>query len=338
MAISKLSSIPIIDISAFWKEDATAAEKGAVASTIRDACENVGFLVVKGHPVPSEVIRTALHAAHELYKLPLDRKLEYMADREVAIYTGYVGGKGCPKYKDGPVKGSVEDQSQDSNGPRGQQAVSKDGDLRETYRINRYPRGLENNVFPSEKDVPGFKQALTTYYQNMEKFGQIMLRMIALSLGLSEEYFLPMFANHSSNLMSAKYFKTEDDGGAKRKGAHTDAGIFTILLQDDTEGYCAGGLQVQTVNSEWVDVPVIPGTYVINIGDTMMRWTNDMFLSSMHQVVNSNMHADRHSLIFFQQANPDTVIKCLEPCRGASGPKYPPIVSQKYFDDKMTRT
>mmetsp|Transcript_15157 Transcript_15157/g.24948 ORF Transcript_15157/g.24948 Transcript_15157/m.24948 type:complete len:362 (-) Transcript_15157:92-1177(-) len=333
---TKTRTIPVIDISNFWRPDSTQSDRAAVVSNVRKACQEIGFLIVSGHTVPSDVIRSALDAAHRFYDLPQEKKLKYMAEKDIALFTGYVGGRGLPKYKGGPIKETGE--SKDSGTQRGEKALAKDGDLRETYRINRYPRGLPANIFPSEEDCPGFRDAFVAYYKEMEKLSRILLSMLALAMGLPEDYFVPYFAHHASNLMSAKYFRTSDVRGAKRKGAHTDAGIFTVLLQDDTEAYCAGGLQVKTVDDHWIEVPVLAGTFVCNIGDLLMRWTNDMLLSSFHQVVNQNMDMDRHSLIFFQQPNPETVIECLETCKGTTGPRYPPVVSHDYFMEKMTKT
>ncbi|KAJ3331428.1 hypothetical protein HDU93_009768, partial [Gonapodya sp. JEL0774] len=256
-------AIPVIDIAPFWQGGSEEARLNVVKE-VKSACENIGFLIIKGHPVPPKTIEAALSTAHDFYTLPLEKKCKYMAEREIALYTGYVGGRGSPKYKGGPIKGSESDHSRDHDGPRGEAALSKDGDLRETYRINRYPKGLENNIFP-EDSVPGFKESWSEYYSKVEEFGRVMLRIIALGLDLPEDYFVKFFDNHPSNLMSAYYFRTSADEPNNRKGAHTDAGIFTILLQDSSPGYGAGGLQVQTVNDVWIDVPVIEGTYVLNI-------------------------------------------------------------------------
>jgi isopenicillin N synthase-like dioxygenase len=123
--------------------------------------------------------------------------------------------------------------------------------------------------------------------------------------------------------------------GQLRAGAHTDYGGFTILSGEDVPG----GLQVLTRSGEWIDVPTRPHVFVVNIGDLLMRWTNDRWLSNMHRVVNppagdARSHA-RLSIAFFNHPNYDALIECL-PSQGAS--KHAPVLSGEYRDLKYAKT
>jgi len=109
-------------------------------------------------------------------------------------------------------------------------------------------------------------------------------------------------------------------------GAHSDYGCCTILAQD-----MAGGLQLLSKTGKWINVPCVPDTLVINIGDMMQRWTNDCFKSTIHRVLNPNEN-HRFSMPFFFEPNFEAVVECIESCHGSTGPKYPPIK----FGDHLT--
>ena len=123
--------------------------------------------------------------------------------------------------------------------------------------------------------------------------------------------------------------------GQLRARAHTDYGGFTILSGEDVPG----GLQVRTRRERWIDVPTSPTTFVVNIGDLLMRWTNDRWLSNMHRVVNPSAadapHVPRISIAFFNHPNYDTLIECL-PSQGLA--KHPPVRSGEYRDVKYAKT
>ena len=101
---------------------------------------------------------------------------------------------------------------------------------------------------------------------------------------------------------------------------HKDEVAFTILAQDDV-----GGLQIRVGDDDWLDATPVPGAFVINIGDTMARWTNDRFASTWHRVVNLSGR-ERYSIPFFFRPNVDAVITCLPSCQGPDNPpRYEPI-------------
>src|SRR5262249_38886665 len=123
--------------------------------------------------------------------------------------------------------------------------------------------------------------------------------------------------------------------GQLRAGAHTDYGGFTILSGEDVPG----GLQVRTRDGRWVDVATTPTTFVVNIGDLLMRWTNDRCLANMHRVLNPPAVGEpgraRLSIAFFNHPNYDALIECL----ASQGPaKHPPVLSGEYRDTKYAKT
>lgn len=107
-----------------------------------------------------------------------------------------------------------------------------------------------------------------------------------------------------------------------------------MLLQDQT-----GGLQVwDNLSSEWVDVTPIAGAYVVNLGNMMMRWTNDRYLSNLHRVINKGGH-ERFSVPFFFSGNPNYTVKCLPSCADPQiGAKYPPVMVHDWMSGRFADT
>ena len=121
--------------------------------------------------------------------------------------------------------------------------------------------------------------------------------------------------------------------GGSAPGPHTDYGCLTILAQDSV-----GGLQVRNAAGEWVAAPPVPGAFVVNIGDQMARWTNDVFAATHHRVINLSGR-ERYSMPFFFEPNYDAVISCLDTCRSADHPaKYADVVAGEYLLSRFNDT
>jgi isopenicillin N synthase-like dioxygenase len=175
----------------------------------------------------------------------------------------------------------------------------------------------------------------------MGQLAQTLMRIFALALNLDEAFFDNRIDRHISRLRVRNYpaQKAPPVPGQIRAGAHSDYGSLTILAAENKPG----GLQVCNAEGEWVDVPVIPGCYIINIGDLMARWTNDAWVSTLHRVVNPPVDAGedsrRQSLVFFHNPNYDTNIACLPTCLAAGEePRYSTITSGDYLRQSFMTT
>ena len=120
-------------------------------------------------------------------------------------------------------------------------------------------------------------------------------------------------------------------------GAHSDYGTLTVLHIEDAPG----GLQVETPGGRWIDVPAVPDAFVINLGDLMMRWTNDRWISTKHRVRCPPAEVSdrsRMSIAFFHQPNYDAVCEVIPTClKPGEAPRYPAITSGQHWLDKTLK-
>jgi isopenicillin N synthase-like dioxygenase len=163
------------------------------------------------------------------------------------------------------------------------------------------------------------------YFRTMEALGQKLLPVYALALDLPRDYFVPLFEGAHINLRLSHYpANAAAEDNQFGIAPHADAGFLTMLPQS-----AVPGLEIRTASGSWLAAPPLPGSYLVNTGDTLNRWTNGRFLSTPHRASN-NSGRERYAMPFFYDPNTDTVIRCLPTCQGPDNPpKYPP---QTYGD------
>jgi isopenicillin N synthase-like dioxygenase len=316
LAAAKISrsEIPVIDLGPFLR--GTAADRAEAAKKIGDACRNIGFFYVTNHGVPETLIAQTYAEARRFFSLSPAVKAE-VAIEHSACHRGYFS----------------------TGGENLDPARQKTGDLKEGYKIGRdlgahHPLVLANtplhgpNQWPA--NLPGWRETMTAYFDAMESLGREMLHAFALALDLAETYFDGWLSAPMTTLGPLHYppqtgHITQAQIGA---GAHTDYGCLTLLAQDN-----AGGLQVRNAAGNWVDAPPIPGSFVVNIGDMMERWTNGVFTSTLHRVINTSGR-ERYSLPFFFDPDFNTPVACLDTCLG-NGAKFPATTAGQHLLDKI---
>ena len=317
-----MTHVPVIDLApARLGGD---AERRQVAAAIDGACRDIGFFAITGHGVPDALVTRLRRVAHEFFELPMSEKL---ASRHPVAGTnrGYhpVGGEALSKANDAAAPPDLKEFFH--VGP-----VDVGGDAYYTSAGGR-PH-FAPNIWPSRP--PEFERAATDYYRVMSDLISFLMRLAALALDVDERFFDEK-VDRSIGTMRLNYYPAQGvapQPGQLRASAHTDYGGFTILSGEDVPG----GLQVRTRGGDWVDVPTSPTSFVVNIGDLLMRWTNDRWLSNLHRVVNPPPASGaRLSIAFFNHPNYDVLIECL-PSQGPA--RHPPVRSGEYRDLKYAKT
>ena len=194
------------------------------------------------------------------------------------------------------------------------------------------------NVWP--KALPEMRAVWERYFAEMSEVSRQVMRIFAIALNLDIDFFEDKINEHISMFRAVNYpdQPTPPLPGQLRAGAHTDYGSLTLLRQEQRPG----GLQVMTKSGEWFDVPAVKGALVVNIGDLMSEWTNDLWVSTLHRVVNPPRDAAndsrRISLVFFHQPNYDAMISCLPTClQPGETAKHAPMSSGEHLFSKFVK-
>ena len=311
-------SLPVIDIGDLKSPDLSTRRK--VADKLRSACADKGFFYISHHGIADELIAEVMAQAESLFALPAERKAQLDKSRSRAN-RGYEPMKGQtletgtpPDLKEGFYIGP----ELDADDPRVVAGKFNHGP-------NQWPSGL-----------PGFRPVMERYFEAMVTLSQSLMRSLALSLDLPEDHFDDFNQDPFATLRLLHYPPQPSGAEPNQKGAgaHTDFGGLTLLKQDDV-----GGLQVlDQACGEWIYAPPLPGTYVVNLGDMIARWTNDRYRSTLHRVVNSSGR-ERYSIPFFYSGNPDHLVECIPGCLAAGeSPKYPPTTVEAHLRDMYRKT
>ena len=189
------------------------------------------------------------------------------------------------------------------------------------------------NQWPAE--LPGFRDAVLGYVAAVEQVARRLTAAIALAFDLDEHWFDPHFRRPTTWLRLLHYPPLPDPLPSDLYGSapHTDYGFLTVLAQDDT-----GGLEVRARDGGWIPAPPLPGTFVVNVADMLMRWTNGILTSTPHRVRNVSGR-DRYSVPFFFDPSMDTLIEALPTCVPAgSAPKYEPVHYGGLSDGRIDRS
>lgn len=313
--------IPAIDISPFSSHD--PVDRLRVARQWDEAFSTIGFALVSGHGISEK-------AQDELYRL--SRAFFARPTQEKMVLDGGpgLGYEAFQAAKLGQTKGGKT--AADLVEALMLQAPEWD-------RRGELPLDAPRNLWPDEPK--GFRRAVGNYVQQAFVLAQTLMRISALALGLEEAFFGAYYDRMMHNLRLAFYPEQSEPPlpGQLRNGPHTDFTGFTILRQDSAPG----GLQVLSPAGDWIDVPPVPGTLVINSGDLLQRWTNDRWRSNLHRVANPRPgladQATRLSIVLFTGPNADATVECLPTCCSTNNPaRYGPTIAQDYLMQKIRET
>lgn len=317
-----MSRVPLVDIDPFL--NGSDADRDAVARRVDAACRDSGFLMVTGHGVPVELMARYEKHLTDFFALPLEEKQRIGVTRD--SNRGYRGRDATALAHS---RGDYTPPDLMERFTTGRTDIPADD-----YHRARAHNHFQPNRWPAD---PDFAQTAIAYYAAMERLAADLMRVFARALDLQEDHFVPFCDRHISHLV-ANYYPDRTQAAAAgqfRAGAHTDFGALTLLHPARSPR----GLQVQTADGGWEDVVHVPGSFIVNIGDLMARWTNDRWVSTMHRVVPPASAGDRMSIAFFLQPNDDAPISCLPTCTDAAHPpRYETVTSGEHYQMKSNRS
>ncbi len=307
-------AIPLVDFSKLTSDD--PSQRQSFVSDLGKAFHEIGFVGVVNHGIPKGLVDDFYRACRSFFALPVEVKRRY----EVP---GMAGQRGYTSFGKEHAK---------------QAAV---GDLKEFFQIGQEP--LDEQGRPSEEpsanptvvEVPDFLVLGMELYRAFERTGASLLQAIALHLSLDENYFDRHIRNGTSILRAIHYPPiTTAPRNAMRAEQHEDINLITLLV-----GASAGGLQVLSMEGEWLDVVPEQDEIVINVGDMLQRLTNNYLRSTTHRVVNPpphEWHVPRLSIPFFLHPQSGMDLRCLPSCVSEDRPlAYEPITAGDYLAERL---
>ena len=306
-------NIPAVDLSEFTQGN--AEQKKAFVEQLGKAYEEVGFVAVKNHGIPDDLIADLYKYVQQFFSLPSDKKRSYEIP-ELAGQRGYTSfGKEHAKGSDAP-------------------------DLKEFFQYGQivpaeHPLKKEYPDNVSVSEIPGFNETFFKAYRAFEQSGKSLLQAISLYLGLEEDYF-DQYVDEGNSIVRAIHYPpiTQEPKSAIRAEQHEDINLITLLV-----GASAGGLEILTKQNDWVGVTSLPEQIVVNVGDMLQRFTNNKLKSTTHRVVNPPRelwHTSRFSIPFFLHPKSSMSLAALNSCIDENHPKiYEDITAGEYLDERL---
>ena len=312
------TTIPVIDAGDWLGGRAEAL--ATTARAVHQALTTVGFFVLTGHDVPPPLISRTFAEARRFHLLPMEKKLALKLNEH---NNGYM------------VMGRYAVRTSQIND-------NDKGDLNEAFFIKRERapddqlrvsgrRFVGPNLWPAEGDLPGFRAHVLDYAEAMDRFARRFLAAVAAALDLAPDWFDEAFADSQFTLRLSHYPPLEAEPNQFGIAPHTDSNFMTFLAQTEVPG-----LQVRLPSGDWAEVPFIPGSFAVNSGDMLHRWSNGRLISTPHRAV-PPLGRDRYAIPFFFGPRFDQMIECLPTCTGPGDPpRWEPITYaqwQEYWYD-----
>lgn len=316
-------AIPVLDLADALAPGAPRSAE--VAAQLREAGEAAGFFYVVNHGVPAAQVDAMLGCARALFDLPQDQK-DAISLLNSPVMRGYeaIGGqtldeRSLPDLKESFYAG-IEYPPDHPYVKAGYQS----------YGANQWPDAL-----------PTMRGHCEAYTRTLCALSRRVMQLMALALGLPESTFDHAHANPMVTLRLLRYPPHPaaalggDDPRLWGAGAHTDWGAVTLLAQD-----VHGGLEVRMPDGHWVAAPPLAGSFVVNLGDMIPRWTNGRFHSNAHRVRNTFSHGQpRYSIPFFYSPDYLTRVEPLAVCVSDDNPpRWPACTVGEHLHEMYMRT
>ncbi|GJH36599.1 isopenicillin N synthase family oxygenase [Paraburkholderia hospita] len=303
-----VTRIPIVDLAGVRAGDRDALVRAG--REIRDACTTIGFFYIVNHGVPQAVIDRAEQAAREFFAFPVETKRRAAVNHR---HRGFNALGDATMYQ------------------------AKRPDYKEFYSIGLElpesdPDVLAGQALRGPNNWPDFMPALQPalygYYEEVGACGADLLRAVATGLGVSGDFFAPRYTKRMQRTQMVYYPPQSPQSDDDQFGVapHTDYGCITLLWQDRV-----GGLQVREIaNETWIEAPPIEGSFVVNVGDLLARWTNDRFRSTLHRVINASGR-ERYSIATFYDPTYTSNVDPRDLGTPDADSKYEPVAAGDYI-------
>lgn len=323
------SAVPIIDFQPFLDGTGKTETGLKMVQVMRD----VGFMYIINHGIEINDQKRLFEWSKKFFKMDIIQKQKCPHPINGAHHRGW---SSIGKEK---VVQMVFDEAKIEE-------LRKVPDVKESFDLGNPNNSFYPNIWPEDDDIPGFKEYCLYYFKVCDETSKKILRAISLGLGLEEEYLVSFHTASDNQLRLLHYPPTDESslksGRSERIAAHTDFGTLTILLQDE-----CGGLQVEDPKNPGVfsPAPYVPGSLVVNTGDFLMRWSNDVLKSTLHRVTappvdsSTGVSKERFSIPYFVSADKNRVIDALPGTFSEENPKkYEPITAGEYLDRRLNAT
>jgi len=292
-------TIPVIDLGPYLAGAPGAMDRAA--AELRIALTEIGFYFIVNHGVPREQIREMFAQVRRFHDQPLAAKQALKLNTDG---TGYLPMRGNTLRTSTVQAGTKPNLNEAFFVKRELPADHPDVRSGRRYRgTNRWPAAL-----------PGFRETVVAYCNTLERLVQKMVRLYARALDLPAAYFDGPFTDCQYSLRMTHY--PHQDGPVVDEfglAPHTDTSFLTLLAPNDVPG-----LSIRTQSGRWIDAPAIADAYVVNGGQLLQRWTNDLFLATPHRAINRT-GGERYAIPFFCDSNIDWPIAAVPPPSARTG-------------------
>jgi len=290
---SENTSIPVIDVGSLSGQSPSSA----LYSSFYEAYHHLGFGYIVNHGIEPALVESVFDASRRFHAMPLEEKMKIALDRK---HRGYIA-----------INTSTDVNSQLAEVKKPNQSAS--------FMMMREDREETAGVYLSGPnqwpELDGFRPVLEKFNAELERLAQKLMRVALVSAGVQDLSVMEKFVKPTTWLRLLHYPPLPKGSPVDLYGSapHTDFGCLTILVQDDI-----GGLQVQSPDGRWLDVPKLENSFVVNVGDMLHRMTNGLLRSTPHRVINCSGR-ERYSCPFFYDPNVNLDVA---PLKGTGEPKF----------------
>lgn len=308
-----VDQIPVIDVAPLRAADSDRA-LARVGEAMLQACERIGFFYISGHGVPRAVTEQTVAQALEFFRRPAEQKLQVRVSPK---HRGFIPVGEAKMYP-----GARVDLKESFIW--GLEVGPDDADVAQGLTL------LAPNQWPDFQ--PAMRAALLAYHDACHQIAWPLMRAFALALGVERDRFVGHIRRPVSRGSAVWYPPQPPLAESEQFGVapHTDYGCLTFVHQADV-----GGLEVFGRERDWVAAPPIEGTFVVNVGDLLARWTNDRFRSTPHRVVNRSGR-ERLSIALFVDPDDDTMVEPV--CAPGDTARYEPVRVGDYIRGRFDKS